>query len=214
MQKIAIFGGTFNPVHWGHLLIAEAAFDQLALDQVIWVPSYHPPHKSPDLLAFEHRFEMVRLAIVGQSAFSISDVEAYSSGKSYAIATLEALKILYPSTKWYWIIGLDAFCTLSAWQASRRIAECCTWLIAPRKGARGNGGRESNESELLAAVQKNTAQIPGVKLDWHELQMPEIGVSSSLVRQCCREGRSIRYLVPETVRDYILTRQLYTNSQH
>lgn len=209
MQKIAIFGGTFNPVHWGHLRIAETAFDQFAFDRVIWVPAYHPPHKSPDLLAFEHRFEMVRLAIADRAAFTISDVETQASGKSYAIDTLEALKILYPDTAWYWIIGLDAFCTLAAWQASRRVAECCTWLIALRGSSSISEQPEGDQSDLLATVQKVTAQMPGIKLDWHRLHMPEIEVSSSLVRQYCREGRSIRYLVPETVRNYILTHRLY-----
>lgn len=211
MQKIAVLGGTFNPVHWGHLLIAETALDQFALDRVIWVPSYHPPHKSPDLLAFEQRVEMVQLAIADHSAFSVSDVETHFSGKSYAIDTLEALKILYPQAEWYWIIGLDAFCTLPEWRASRRVAEFCNWLVAPREGMKGS--KEGDRSELFAAVQNITAQIPGVKLHWQPLQMPEIGVSSSLVRQYCREGRSIRYLVSEPVRHYILTKQLYINSQ-
>jgi len=96
MQQLAIFGGTFDPVHWGHLLVAETALHQIPLDQVIWVPSLNPPHKQAAL--FEHRLEMVRLATTDNPAFAVSLVEANRCGTSYAINTLIDLSAFYPNT--------------------------------------------------------------------------------------------------------------------
>jgi nicotinate-nucleotide adenylyltransferase len=223
MKKIAIFGGTFNPIHWGHLLIAEAAFDQFSLDQVIWVPSYHPPHKSPDLLAFEHRFKMVQLAIADHPGFTISDIETQQAGRSYAVDTLQALQSLHPSAAWHWLIGLDAFCTLPHWKSSRHLAKCCVWVIAPRETDTA-GEKTHQTSPAQTPSSDNTAKptstalgqvatsfLPDIQLQWHLLQMPEIGISSSLVRQYCGDRRSIRYLVPDPVRTYILSNNLYQN---
>jgi nicotinate-nucleotide adenylyltransferase len=224
MKKIAIFGGTFNPVHWGHLLIAEAAFDQFLLDQVIWVPSYHPPHKSPDLLAFEHRFKMVQLAIADHPGFAISDIETQRSGQSYAIDTLQALQSLHPAAAWHWIIGLDAFCTLPHWKSSYHLAESCIWLVAPRKPDATEGqnhqtlpssktqfSQNATETTLTALGQVAASCLPSVQFKWHLLQVPEIGISSSLVRRYCSDRRSIRYLIPDPVRTYILSKNLYQN---
>ena len=106
MRSIAIFGGTFDPVHWGHLILAETALHQVPLEYVIWVPSLNPPHKQPT--SFEHRVEMLQLAIKDNPSFTISSVEVNRSGTSYAIDTLLELSTFYPNTHWYWILGLDA----------------------------------------------------------------------------------------------------------
>ncbi|WP_421659136.1 nicotinate (nicotinamide) nucleotide adenylyltransferase [Leptothermofonsia sp. ETS-13] len=202
MRKVAIFGGTFNPIHWGHLLVAETALDQAALDQIIWVPTFRPPHKPQALPAFDQRLEMVQRAIADHPAFSLSSIDMEQKGVSYAIGTLQHLQALYPSTQWFWILGSDTFQTLTKWYKSHLLIEQCTWLVASRWSA----GRTSAEAEELG--RKVMAQL-GSALRWQLLQMPAINISSSLIRQYRLEGRSIRYLVPDPVRIYIEEHKLY-----
>lgn len=194
MQRLAIFGGTFNPIHWGHLVIAETALSQCAIDRILWVPSRLPPHKLQSLLDFEQRFELVKLAIADHPAFTASAVEAARSGYSYAIATLADLQAEYPNAQWHWIIGADAFENLPKWRGSQDLIKQCIWLIAPRSSA------EKQSSYASSSLAGARSQL---------LDMPAINLSSSLIRQRCQDGRSIRYLVPESVRSQILAHQLY-----
>lgn len=204
MRKVGILGGTFDPVHWGHLAIAQTALTQVKLNQVIWVPNQCPPHKQAAM--FEHRWQMVQRAIADHPAFSVS-----SSGNreqlSYAITTLIELQAIYPNTHWYWIIGLDAFQTLPRWYQRQQFVPQCDWLVAPRLVPAGINA----QSQLCEQVaQKLAAEC--INIRWQILQMPLLGVSSSLIRQYCRDGRSIRYLVPEAVRLYITTHNLYSQA--
>ena len=267
MPNIAIFGGTFNPIHWGHLFIAEAAVDQFCLDRVLWVPTAFPPHKTQPLVAFEHRLEMIRRAIADHPAFTVSAVvnqqrvDSQQPGASYAIDTLQTLQTLEPNARWYWIIGSDAFQSLPKWRASQSLADRCIWLVAPRPvSAKERVGKEAEEAEgaeehreadededakearnaaattltvlppfssLLTPHSSLLSPYPSpltplsspltphpslLSLRWHLLDIPPVAISSSLIRQRCREGRSIRYLVPEVVRHYVLEKLLYKMS--
>jgi nicotinate-nucleotide adenylyltransferase len=213
MRKVAILGGTFDPVHWGHLLIAETALNQVALEQVIWVPARCPPHKQAAL--FEHRLDMVQRAIADHPAFAVSPSSANRSYPSYAIQTLTDLQAVYPNTHWYWIVGLDAFRTLPRWYRRQELASACHWLVAPRF---------LSPTPLVAEATGITAQVKliceqvgqqladeNITIHWQILQMPWVGVSSSLIRQYCRNRSSIRYLVPEAVRIYIAIHNLYSD---
>ncbi len=210
MRQVAILGGTFDPVHWGHLLIAETALSQVPLEQVIWVPARCPPHKLA--AKFEHRLEMVQRAITDHPAFVISPLAA-NRGTSYAFQTLIALKALYPNTHLYWIIGLDAFQTLPRWYRRQELA-WCDWLVVPRLvSAAPDIDAPDRSSATSDSICKQVAQqltVQDITIHWQLLQMPEVGVSSSLIRQYCRDGCSIRYLVPEAVRQYIINHNLYT----
>ncbi|WP_199322008.1 nicotinate (nicotinamide) nucleotide adenylyltransferase [Leptolyngbya sp. FACHB-321] len=233
MPNIAIFGGTFDPIHWGHLLIAETALDQFHLDRIIWVPTFRPPHKALPLVSFEHRLAMVSLAIAGHPAFHVSAVDSQQQGTSYAIATFKALQTLEPNACWYWIIGNDAFQSLPHWRASQTLAAQCIWLVAPRLMQRaGEGERAAGEERAAGNDQllevaipldvftpsqsgsklNSSRLMPYLPLNWHRLEMPSVAVSSSLIRQQCRDKRSIRYLVPESVRCYITEKLLYQMS--
>lgn len=192
--RVAIFGGSFNPIHWGHLLIAEAARDQFQLDRVLWVPSYAPPHKAPVLLPFSHRLEMVRRAIADHHHFTVSDIESQRAGPSYAIDTLANLQAEQPEAQWYWIVGWDAFQSLSRWQGFEALVKRCSWLVAPRDP----DGMQQTQIEQLSPF-----------LRWQLIEIPTTKLSSSLIRQRCHENRSIRYWVPESVRLYIEMHQLY-----
>lgn len=236
MGKIAILGGTFDPVHWGHVLVAETAASQFGLDQVIWVPDRSPPHKwRPDLASFERRREMLELAIGDHPDFLISPPEANPSDSSFAIDTLLYLQKLYPADRWYWIIGSDALLTLPKWHRCREIGRLCDWLVAPRP-SQGDG--ETGESREIGgvsewgdcpsgkpldsggnrmlvqanAVGRRVAEqmaLMDVEIRWEVLSMPAIEISSSHIRRCCAESRDLRYLVPEVVRAYIVAHQLY-----
>jgi nicotinate-nucleotide adenylyltransferase len=204
VQKIAIFGGTFNPVHWGHLLIAETAFDQFSINMVLWVPASHPPHKTEPMATFEQRLTMIQRAIADQPVFQASAIDQQQPSKSYAITTLQNLREQYPQTYWYWILGADAFRSLPKWRGATELAEACTWLVAPRPDRQ----QPIHTTDTAASMIEPAFEQP-LKLRWHPLQMPVLGVSSSLVRDRCRQQKSIRYLVPETVRLYIETQKLY-----
>lgn len=201
-RKIGILGGAFNPVHIGHLVMAETALDQFGLEQVIWLPSYRPPHKQQHLLSFGHRWAMVQCAIADHPHFVTSDLEQQGGTTSYASTTFAQLQSCHPDVQWYWIIGSDAFQQLARWRENTQLANQCVWLIAPR--------HHTSISELGRQVAAELAQ-QGVQLRWESLQMPAIAVSSTLIRQYCQTGRSVRYLVPDSVRHYISTHNLYQN---
>jgi len=210
MKKMAIFGGTFDPVHWGHLLMAETALSQFNLDQAIWKPDPSPPHKLRRLGAgWEQRREMVRRAIGDRHDFLLAPQQEHPSDISYAIETFFYLQQLYPNTQWYWIIGSDAFQTLPQWHRSQEIGKFCHWLVAPRLflGESDSSDRQATVFDNAEVVAKMAAL--GVQIRSSVLEMPWIGISSSLIRRYCLENRSIRYLVPEPVRTYITAQKLY-----
>lgn len=236
MRKIAILGGTFDPVHWGHVLVAETAASQFGLDRVIWVPDRSPPHKErPDLASFEQRRAMLALAIGDRPDFLISPPEANPRGSSFAIETLLYLQKLYPGSRWYWIIGSDALLTLPKWHRCSEIGRLCDWLVAPRPsqgdGETGEtveiggvsewgdypGGKPLDSGGDRMQVQANAVgrlvaeqmALLNVEIRWEVLSMPAIEISSSHIRRCCAERIDLRYLVPEVVRAYIAAHQLY-----
>lgn len=216
MKKIAIFGGTFNPIHWGHLLIAETALDQAQLDQVLWVPTHHPPHKSSQAapISYHHRSEMVRLAIAHHPNFRLSTIERDQIGKSYASDTLSALQQSHPQAEWFWIIGLDAFRSLPRWHNSPTLVQTCHWLVAPRFSMPTQPGLELSQFEPKRMCEQVADQLAqsAIALQWQLLSMPIVDLSASLIRDYCRQGRSIRYLVPESVRTYLLQQRLYQDN--
>ncbi len=215
---MAILGGTFDPVHWGHLVLAQMALSQVELEQVIWVPSLHPPHKHG--LAYEHRRWMVELAIAENSAFTLAPRRMNSAEPDYAINTLKDLQTTYPGCQWFWIIGLDSFQTLPRWYGRNQLVPACKWLVAPRCSALAQANTVSStrtntlqepEHQASQACEQVAVQLAAqnIPVRWQLLQMPSLGISSSLIRQYCHRGRSIRYLVPDSVRAYIIHHNLY-----
>lgn len=222
MGQVAIFGGTFDPVHWGHLVLAETALSQLDLELVIWVPVYRPPHKRER--HYEHRRVMVEIAIARNSAFVLQQRKTSLVQPDYAIDTLTDLQQTYPNRKWFWIIGLDAFQTLPRWHCRERLVPACDWLVAPRSPtitstttfvSTSTSPSQEIHTQTSSICQQVVEQLASqdIPIHWQLLQMPPIGISSSLIRQYCRQGRSIRYLVPEGVRTYITTHSLYLDAE-
>ncbi len=221
MGQVAIFGGTFDPVHVGHLLLAQTALSQLNLDRIIWVPARCPPHKRGS--AYEHRRSMVESAIADHPAFGVASVDTALMEPDYAFKTFSYLQDTYPKHQWYWIVGLDTFQTLPLWYHREKLIPACEWLVAPRplqmtetnvRFANTDTTQQHRDTPESWLYQRVVEQLDSqdIAIRWQLLQMPLMGISSTLIRQYCRQHRSIRYLVPEQVRAYIMTHNLYLKS--
>ncbi len=194
-QDIGIFGGTFDPVHIGHLICAQYLCEELDLSKVIFIPCNQPPHK-PGYKALnpEHRLRMLRLAIEGNPTFEVSDIEIRRGGISYTIDTVKALVQGQCRGKRIWLLmGLDAFLEIGLWKQPDEIASLCYFGVATRPGF--------ERKVPLPVLKERTRFIP----------IPAIEVSSTLIRQRLSMGKSIRFLVPENVERYIRRNNLYLN---
>jgi nicotinate-nucleotide adenylyltransferase len=210
-----ILGGTFNPVHWGHVQIAIAAMEMAHLEQVIWIPASAPPHRQPEtLVPFVHRVTMLEMAIAPYPWFTVSTVEQQQVGKSYACYTLRSLQKIYPDSHWFWIVGLDTFQTLPRWHSRQAIVAACDWLIFPRRivsGGMKNGLDCSTPDQIRDQIAHLASQIATEEtpVRWQLLPVETLPISSRHIRQCRRDRQSIRALVPAPVENYISVHQLY-----
>ncbi|MEN9202931.1 MAG: nicotinate-nucleotide adenylyltransferase [Thermostichus sp. DG_1_6_bins_120] len=196
-QRIGVLGGTFNPVHYGHLIMAEQALWQFHLDQILWMPAGDPPHKPLAAGASTaDRLAMVKLAIADHERFACSELEIQRQGRSYTIETLRSLRQAQPNTEWYWIIGVDALRDLPHWHQAQELAQICHWIVAPRVDA-------GDAAQVLRSVAE---KLP---LQAELLDAPTLTLSSTYLREQIQKGGSIRYLVPATVEQYIRQHQLY-----
>jgi nicotinate-nucleotide adenylyltransferase len=189
-MKIGIFGGTFDPVHRGHLQLAQNARSQFSLDKVIFVPAYHPPHKQemPFLTSARDRYEMVRLAIEGEPCFEISDCEIKRKGISYTFDTLLEFEKKYPGAAFFLILGKDAFAGVDTWYRAAELKERARFLVAKR------------ETDELPSSR-------GARVEW--LQMALCPVSASGIREAIKLGRNVSdHLSPEVLQ-YICAKKLY-----
>ena len=198
---LGVIGGSFDPVHVGHLGIAEEARVQFALERVVFVPAARPPHKGGGTGACAaDRLEMVRLAIDGNPHFLASDVEMRREGPSYTIDTLEQIQRMYPEAHVYFIVGADSLAELKTWHRAMELAERFDFIIVARPGV----ARPSKE-ELAGDFTGEIAR----KLDGRFLETAMFDVSGTRIRRRVGQGRSIRYLVPPAVERYILSKGLY-----
>ena len=198
-MRIGIFGGTFNPPHLGHLLLAQAALEEAALDRMVFVPCGNPPHKETrGLTDAAHRFEMTRLAICGNPSFEISDIEIRSDAPSYTAKTLEQLKRKYPDDTLCFIVGADSLCEMEGWYHPGEIFSRAEIIAACRGGE--NRGDIERAAELYREKYNATVRC---------IAMPEVEISSSDIRQRLTDGRTVRYMLPERVIDYINKTGIY-----
>jgi nicotinate-nucleotide adenylyltransferase len=209
-MRIGIFGGTFNPVHIGHLRVAEEVRESLGLGNLVFVPSYLPPHKglASDVPA-EKRLEAVRIAIESNPYFTVSSYEVEQGGNSYSIRTIEHLRQEYGCTP-YFILGRDAFNEISSWYEADRLFDLSHFVVM----ARPDAGALPLEQVLKHNASRFREQGTGRFINdcGNEIifqQVTAYAVSSTKIRELCRQGRSIRYLVPEKVYDYISREGMY-----
>ena len=197
MARTAVFGGSFNPVHYGHLLLADEVLDALGLDRVLFVPAAQPPHKpNAQLAPAQDRHAMVQLAIAGHPKFAVSDLELRRPGPSYTVDTLDALRI--PREELFLIVGSETFLDLLTWRTPRRVAELAQIIVVPRAG--------SAFDPESAAVRKDVHEIRDEPLIVRAISLP---ISASDLRRRVREGRSVAYRLPEAVAAYIQAKRLY-----
>jgi nicotinate-nucleotide adenylyltransferase len=196
-MQVGIFGGAFNPPHVAHLIVAETVRDQFGLDRVLWVPAGQPPHKQAELLApAARRLDMVRLAIAGNPHFEVSEVELRRNGLSYTAETVAALQDKAPQTHFSLIIGGDSWRQFDRWYRPDEILSRVEVIVYERPGAPA----PAHDGPVTKRVRFACA--------------PLIDLSSRDIRSRRRSGQSIRYLVPEPVRQYILDHALYAEPVH
>ena len=203
---IALFGGSFNPVHHGHLIIARAVAEELNIARLVFVPSANPPHKRGHQLAdAADRLEMVRLAVTDEPLFEVSDIEIRRRGPSYTILTVEEYRAqLTQGEALYWIIGGDTISELHTWYRARELVDLCRIVTAVRPGF---------ETPDLSVLQPTLTAEQVERLRQGILKTPRIDISATEVRQRVAAGQSIRFLVPEPVREYVEGRRLYQRDE-
>jgi nicotinate (nicotinamide) nucleotide adenylyltransferase len=194
--RLGVLGGTFDPVHLGHLILGEAARQELALDRVVFVPAGQPWRKGGrEIAPGADRLQMLRLATAGNPAFEVSILEIDRPGPSYTEVTLEALQDEHPGAELFFILGGDALTDFPHWHDPQRIAELATLAVAERGDAALAGEAEVG--------------LPGAHARLCHLRMPRVDINATAIREDVRNGRSIRYLVPDAVAAYIEERGLY-----
>ncbi len=185
-MKIGVLGGTFNPPHIGHLILAQQVLEQLCLDKVFFIPAYRPPHKNSNCLEPKFRLKLIQLAVTGNPKFQVLDIEIERKGTSYTVDTVAELKKRYQDVTFYLIIGSDLADSFDCWKNPDKIKKMAKLVVAKRRGV-SLGQRE----------------------DFLFVDINQIEISSSLVRKRIKEAKSIKYLVPEKVERYIRENNLY-----
>lgn len=196
--RLGIFGGTFDPVHTGHLAAAERVRQDARLDAVVFMPAGVPVFKlGQKVTSGVQRLEMCRLATAGNPCFDVSDIEVRRAGNTYTYETLRELRAHYPANvQLFFIVGADAVITLGKWRNAAELTQLARFIAMTRPGY--------SQEEAQRAV-----YVDGRRLDVDFLEVPGLNISSSYVRSCVEAGRTIRYIVPDPVREYIERHGLY-----
>lgn len=198
-KKVGIMGGTFDPIHYGHLILAQNALDTFSLDEILFVPSGTPWLKeSTKVLSKNKRVSMTGMAIEDNPDFALSTIEIDREGNSYSYETVEELKRMQPKTDFYFIMGADSLLEIERWKHPDRLMAECTLLVAVRDDC----DREGLEKQIIYLTDKYQADI---KI----LPANRIDISSTKIRRMIREGKSVRYMLPDQVIRFIQKNHLY-----
>jgi len=216
-MKIGIFGGTFNPIHYGHLRAAEEVREKFDLTKVVFIPAKNPPLKARELLKSEHRYKMTELALSGNKFFEISDIEFKRPGKSYSVQTLEEMQRIFPDTDLCFILGIDAFLEIPTWYQPERLLRLADFIVMSRPSFRFvdllsfpyvDGSRNELEKLDEAEAESWRTTLKGKRIIT-ALKIPLLDISATDIRRRIREGKSVKYLLPESVESYIISNKLY-----
>ena len=202
MKKTGLLGGTFDPIHNGHIMLAESALDQLELDYVIFLVSPDPPHKrNQEISPFNKRYEMAKLAVSEMDRIIVSDYENHLPTPSYTAQTLTHLNEQYPNDRFYFIIGEDSLDNIESWYEPAKVMELSELVVAVRKEEFDS---RSAEDQIVYLKEKYNAKIHLLKSDY-------VDISSTEIRKSVHENKDISTMVPEKVAEYIWKEKLYTN---
>lgn len=216
-MKVGIFGGTFNPVHFGHLRAAEEVREKTSLDKILFIPSGRPPLKSKDIADVRHRYAMTRLALMKNTHFEISDIECRQKGKSYTVKTLKQLRNFYPERDFYFILGIDAFLDIPNWWHYEELVTLANFIIISRPGFRFSELKASplleTKKNVFRRIDNEGTETCKIKLKGNVaailMRLTPFGISSTEIRRRIKIGRSIKYLLPVSVESYIISNKLY-----
>jgi nicotinate-nucleotide adenylyltransferase len=193
--RLGVFGGTFDPIHLGHLRAAENALESLELDQVAFVPAGTPPHRAEPSSSALDRYAMTALATAGHARFAVSDAELRREGPSYTVDTVAGLRKERPDAEVFVIVGSDTFPEMATWKEHERLRGLCTVAVVSRPGDAGPDPDRAG----MGGPGRGVARVEG----------PGLEISASAIRGRVRQRKSIRYLVPDAVAEYIAKRALY-----
>ncbi|MGD9127727.1 MAG: nicotinate-nucleotide adenylyltransferase [Planctomycetia bacterium] len=200
-MRLGLFGGSFDPVHQGHLMLAECCREQCRLDQVRFLPAGCAPHKQTGNVATgPQRIEMLQLATAGHRAFTIDPFEIEQEGTTYTVKTLEYFAQTMPEAELFFLVGADMLHDLPNWREAARVCELAVFVSVRRSGE-----PEPDFTVLEGILSKERIEL----FRQHQVQMPEMGLSSTMIRRRVAEGGSIRYWVPRAVEEYIAMHGLY-----
>ncbi len=203
-KELALFGGTFDPVHFGHLITARAVAEQCGFERIHLLPAARPPHKEPARVAAEHRLAMLELAVRDDRLFEICRIELDRAGPNYTLETLTELRRQHgQETELYWIIGADMLTELHTWHRAQEVVDMAQIVVAARPPL------PARVAELLGESKRRFRPNQVQRIEEFFISTPLVDISSTGIRKRLAEGRSIRYLVPEEVRTYIETKGLY-----
>ncbi|HAO23108.1 MAG TPA: nicotinate-nicotinamide nucleotide adenylyltransferase [Desulfobacteraceae bacterium] len=215
---IGLFGGTFNPIHIGHLRAAQEVLESFESDKIIFIPSALPPHKQAhDLTDAGDRLEMIRLSIQTCPKFEVSDIELKRPGRSYTIDTVRYFKSVLPDAKLYFMIGMDAFLEIDAWKSYQDLLSLISFIVMARPGTGDKIDRVMLENYLQTRISEDYRFSESEMAYIHPEKQPVFGInvrpldiSSSAVRKLIRQNKSVRFLVPEAVENFIKNKGLFT----
>lgn len=197
-RQIGILGGTFDPIHVGHLMIAEAVRGEYHLDNILFIPAASPPHKRQQRVAApRHRYLMTVLATCSNPFFMVSDIEMKRPGPSYSIDTVYALRRQFEDTDFYFIIGTDVIAEIATWDRVEELLSLCPFIAASRSGAEPD----------LERLRRELGPLGEARI--HPVTTPELEISSTDIRRRVQRGDSIKYIVPAAVEQYIYKEGLY-----
>ena len=195
-KRLGIMGGTFDPIHYGHLVTAEQALSEFDLDKVIFMPTYNPPHKQEPKVTADERYIMAVIATADNDNYEVSKIEIDRKGKSYTVDTLNELGKIYPEAKFYFITGADAILEILTWKDAEKVALNTRIIAATRPGY---------SFDKLNEFISNLSFKASISI----LEVPALAISSTDVREKAKKGKPIRYLLPDDISEYIYKKGLY-----
>lgn len=210
-QRICFFGGTFDPIHNGHLSLAGNARAECGLDQILFIPAAIPPHKTPaQLTGFSHRVEMLKTALAGLEGFACSEIEAELPAPTYTVDTVRQLRRQYtPETLLFFLTGLDAFLDIATWKEYEVLLKMVSFIVSEREGENYMTRKQRLVEQLGYCRNGRVWVADDDRFPIFFLSSPPLPLSSSMIRQRVRDKRSIIGMVPDGVRQYIENLQLY-----
>ncbi len=217
-MRIGIYGGSFNPIHYGHLRTAEEVLEKLSLNKALFIPAGKTPFEKPDLITAAHRYNMVKLAIAGNPDFQISGIEIKTKGKSFTVDTIRSLKEKYSDAELYLILGIDAFLDLPHWKQPDKLINLANIVIISRPGfpfrtLSLSPYLRNVPKKILTALDKATEDCISFSISNSKngflCRVSGLDISASNIRNLIMSGKNVKYLLPDSVENYIISKKLY-----